>query len=259
MSSSSFKTCTEVSPVCPVEATTYGYYPNFGANIFLTVWFGVLAVVQLGYGLYSSTWSFMAALTMACCLESVGYIGRVLMNGNPWSKDAFEVQIVCIILAPTFVAAGIYLTLKHLVLYVGPEYSRIKPWLYTWIFIGCDVGSLLLQAAGGGLAASGDDNGGDEGLLNAGNRIIIAGIAFQVVTMVTCGVVALEYFIRVYRHRRKSRTTTTTSSSSAAEKEEDGSSASIFTGAAGNRRSFYAFCGAEFCAYITVLVRCIYR
>ncbi|KAF5568031.1 rta1 domain-containing protein [Fusarium phyllophilum] len=95
-------------------------------------------------------------------------------------------QIICLIIAPSFIAAGIYLTMKHFIQSNNPEYSFLKPQLYTWIFIGCDVGSILLQAAGGGIAGSaGSEN---QHLLDIGNNVMIAGIAFQVVTMVICGV-----------------------------------------------------------------------
>lgn len=235
--SRNFAQCTEISLECPVEATTYGYYPNFGANVFLTAFFGVLALFQIGYGIYSRTWSFTAALVISCVFETVGYAGRILMNENPWKPGAFEMQIVCLILAPSFLAAGVYLTLKHIVLYLGPEFSRLKPTLYTWVFIGCDIGSILLQAAGGGVAAAGKKN---PSVLEAGNNIIITGIAFQVATMSVCGLLALEFFIRVYRNGRK------------------GLSKEAGAGVVDYRR-FRAFCAAEIFAYCTILIRCIYR
>ncbi|EEQ31302.1 hypothetical protein McanMca71_004583 [Microsporum canis] len=233
----SFATCTEVGPACPVEATTYGYYPQLGPNAFLTAFFALLALIQLGLGVFTRTWSFLIAVFMACALESVGYGGRLLMNKNPWSKDAFQIQIVCLILAPTFLAAGVYLTIKHIILFVGPEHSRIKPKLYTWVFILCDIGSLILQSAGGGVAAAATKS--NFKLLNVGNGIIIAGIAFQVATMSVCGLLALEFFIRAYRSGQ-------------------GFSKSSSHGAAAHR-SFWIFCAADAFAYVAILIRCIYR
>lgn len=91
-------------------------------------------------------------------MEMAGYVGRILVNNIPWSTSAFQLQIFCLILVLTFVAAGIYLTLKHIVLHVGPQHCRLKPKLFIWIFIRCNVGSIVLQAAGGGVAnATGTD------------------------------------------------------------------------------------------------------
>ena len=59
-----------------------------------------------------------------------------MLNDNPWSDSGFRLQVVCLVIAPSFIAASIYLTVRHLILYYGPEYSRLKPRLYTWVFIG---------------------------------------------------------------------------------------------------------------------------
>ncbi|CAI7617860.1 unnamed protein product [Penicillium pancosmium] len=236
----SYADCFEVGPLCPVQATTYGYYPNFGGNVFFVVFFGVLGISQLGLGIYFRTWTFMTALGIGALMEMAGYIGRVLMNDNPWSAPAFKLQIVCLVLAPTFVAAGIYLTLKHIVLALGPEHSKLKPRLFTWIFIGCDVGSLLLQAAGGGVAAAAGKT--DQAMLKAGDDIIIAGIAFQVATMAVCGLVALHFFWTVSRR------------GNGLEGEKD-----LETTTSVPRTRMQLILGAEIFAYFTVIIRCIYR
>lgn len=51
---------------------------------------------------------------------------------------------------------------------------------------GSDLGSIILQAIGGGVAAAAGDRGDerDQALLDAGNGLIIAGIGFQIATMV---------------------------------------------------------------------------
>ncbi|KAJ5104036.1 hypothetical protein N7532_004565 [Penicillium argentinense] len=228
--------CTEITPQCPVELTTYGYYPNLGGNTFFTIYFGLLGIAQVCLGAYFRTWTFLAALGIGTFMEAAGYVGRILMHYNPWSTPAFRLQIFCLILAPTFIAAGIYLTLKHIIVYIGPEYSRLNPKLFTWIFIGCDVGSIILQAAGGGVANAA---GTDQDMINAGNNIIIAGIAFQVATMSICGILALDFFIASRKHWR------------------GGSPREDMTEKRG-KRMWWGF-SAEVAAYTTVLIRCIYR
>ena len=187
--------CTEVTPLCPVELTTYGYYPNLAGNIILLVVFGVCALAQLGLGIKYKLRAFGSVATISCAMEAAGYGGRIMMHQNPWTSSGFKLQIVLLILAPSFLAAGIYLTLKHLVMVLGPEHSRLPPKLYTWIFIGFDAVSILTQAAGGGLAASTGD------LVNIGNRVIIAGIAIQVATMFVCFLVSLDFAYRVKKNR----------------------------------------------------------
>ncbi|KFY32341.1 hypothetical protein V493_00289, partial [Pseudogymnoascus sp. VKM F-4281 (FW-2241)] len=237
----SYKICTEVSDLCPVSATTYGYYPNFGGNVFFTAFFGALFISGLAIGIRGKTWTFALALGIGSGLEMLGYVGRVMMHKNPWDSAGFKMQICCIVLGPSFLAACVYLTMKHLVLHFGPEHSLLKARLYPWIFVGCDLGSIVLQAIGGGVAASAGDTGNMK-LLDAGNGLIVAGIAFQVATMTGCGLLVALYIFR-YKKAAKLGTPTT-------EKNEYN---------AGENRKLRLFCIAIAIAYITILTRCVYR
>lgn len=231
-----YSQCTHVTPQCPVEATTYGYYPNLSGNIILCVVFGICLILQLGLSIKGQTWTWMIGLFIGCGLEFAGYIGRILMHSNPWSQNAFRLQIITLILGPSFIAAGIDLTLKHLVIYFGPQYSLIRPVLYTWLFIGLDIFSILLQAAGGGIAASGDSAGANPSLLNSGNNLILAGIALQVAQLVAFGVVSVYYAFNVFRHRKTS--------------ERDGPRTP-------GSLKYFMFMIAV--GYVFILLRCIYR
>jgi hypothetical protein len=96
-------------------------------------------------------------------------------------------------MGPAFWSAAIYLTLKHEVSVLGREFSPIKPSLYPWIFITCDLISLTLQGAGGGLAASSDTDSGTK----AGGNGMLAGIVWQVVTLSVFAAVPRLFFMRV--------------------------------------------------------------
>lgn len=229
-----FENCTTITPDCPVSATTYGYIPNLPANSILLAIFALCLLSQIGAGIYYRTYSFLVFLAIGCTFEVLGYAGRVMMHGNVWSKTAFRMQITCLILGPTFIAAGVYLSLKHIVRYLGAQYSRIPPSYYTWIFIGCDIVSILMQAAGGGIAGAADKN---VDLAEAGNNLMVAGVAIQVATMGVCGLVAIDF---VFRYRRGSQP-----------KQNNDRSAC--------RSRAHVFFATEAFAYMTVLVRCIYR
>ena len=157
-------------------------------------------------------------------------------------------QICCLVLAPSFIAGAIYLTMKHLVIYCGPQYSRLKPRLYPWVFVGSDLGSIVLQAIGGGVAASAG-NSANPKLLDAGNGLIVAGIVFQVVTMVVCGTLATDFFIRFLK----------TKPNSISQEKPNKTPYEKDLGEGKKHRNFKMFCGAIMLAYVTVLIRCIYR
>lgn len=229
--------CQEISLRCPVEATTYGYYPNLGGNSFFTAVFAFLFIVQLIFGIKYKTWTWMTAMLIGCGLEAAGYGGRIMMHFNPWSSAGFKLQIVCLVLAPSFMSASIDLTLKHIVLVFGPQLSRLRPSLYTWLFIGLDFFSILLQAIGGGLAASGERN---LKLLNTGNNVILAGLVMQVVQLVLFGLTSAWYIWSVYKYSKTH------------ELPKRGQ-------AYLQDWKFKCFCASVTIAFFAILIRCIYR
>ncbi|KAI0176124.1 RTA1-domain-containing protein [Hypoxylon sp. FL1284] len=239
----SFKSCTEVGPYCPVEATVLGYYPNLGVNAFLAAAFGLCMIGLIVTGIWKRTWGYSAALTAGCILEFAGYIARVQLHENPWNSSAFQTQICCIILAPTLICISVYLTLKHMTLSLGPQLSRVRPRLYPILFVPADVSCLVLQAIGGSLAASASYDKPD--LLLAGDRVIIAGIALQSAVLAFFGVVCADYYVRVRRW---------VADADAAASEHDARALATW-----NDRRFRAFCGAVTAAYVGILIRCIYR
>jgi hypothetical protein len=245
--------CTEITPECPIELTLYGYRPALGVNSFFVALFSICFIVQVAYGSLRRTWTFMLALAVATFGEAIGYAGRVMMNDNPWSDAGFKMQICCLVLAPSFLAAGIYLTLKHVVLYCGPEHSRLKPRLYPWIFIGCDLGSIILQACGGGVAASAGDRGGERNqiLLDAGNGLIIAGIGFQIATMTVCFLLMIDYYVR-FRKAKKHLNNSDGVFSTETDWEKNRNNSKV-------RRNFRLFVAAVAVAFTTTLLRCVYR
>ena len=68
----STENCTAISIFCPVEQTTYGYYPNLGANIFFAVFFGICAAIHLWAGFRYKAWTYFIALFFGCLGECIG-------------------------------------------------------------------------------------------------------------------------------------------------------------------------------------------
>ena len=230
--------CTHVSePNCTVVWTIYGYAPSLPANAFLLAWFAILFIPNIIFGIRYKAWTYMTALGLCCADEAIGYAGRILLHQNPWSQIGFQMQICCLILGPAFNSAAIYLTLKHLALTFGPEYSLIKPRWYTYLFIAGDLVSLVLQAIGGGLAATAATKATQE----LGTHIMLAGICFQVITLLGFGILASMY---VWRRRNGLK------------------NGHPLTHEAANLLKtprFRLFAGAVVTAFFCVWFRCIYR
>ncbi|KAM0099181.1 hypothetical protein ACP6JE_006237 [Aspergillus fumigatus] len=112
---------------------------------------------------------------------------------------AFLMQISTLIIAPTFFTAGIYVLLGRFITILGRESSIISPNLYLWIFVTCDIISLVVQAIGGGMAsAATNDVNGDTA---PGTHIMVAGIVFQMASITVFVILAAD-FVRRALHRR---------------------------------------------------------
>jgi len=227
--------CVEVGPECPVEGTLYGYYPSIEANAFFAAFFGLCLVINLVLGIRYKTWTYMIALCLGCLGELVGYIGRILLYNNPYDETGFQMQICCLIISPAFVSAGIYVTLKHIVINFGQSWSRLPPVWYTRIFITGDIFSLVLQGAGGGIAATAD-SGSD--LQDLGTNLMVAGVVLQVVVLSIFGALLVEYTIRTY-HRRD---------------QLSSGAMTLF-----RKTSFRCFIFAIIVGFLGIYIRCIYR
>ncbi|KAI8937942.1 hypothetical protein NX059_005625 [Plenodomus lindquistii] len=187
--------------LCGITDSFWGYRPSYSANLAFAILFAISMIAFLAQGFLSKRWwGFTFAMVFGCALELAGYIGRARAYEHLWSEDYFLIQIVCLTVAPAFLAAGIYLCLARIVAAFGDENSRIKPRSYPLIFIVCDVISLVLQATGGGMASVATHN--DE-KPDTGNHIMLAGLAFQVFTLCLFIGLALDFAFRTYRRISK--------------------------------------------------------
>lgn len=75
----------------------------------------------------------------------------------------------------------------------GHKISAIRPVWYTRFFIFCDMISLSLQGVGGGLAASANR----DSTMETGNKLMLAGLIFQIVSLVIFAGACGHFFFRV--------------------------------------------------------------
>ncbi|PVH71498.1 RTA1-domain-containing protein [Cadophora sp. DSE1049] len=224
-----FSDCTK--DTCTVEDSVYGYYPSAVFTYIFIVLFFLSAAAHAFQGIKARSWSFMSVLTIGCLLEAVGYIGRLLLRNDPFDMSYLSIQLICITVGPAFLAAGVYLTLKHLIIVYGAQFSRLAPKWYTWIFISADITSILIQAIGAALAASADNP-------EPGNTTMMVGLGFQVFTLAIFGIMAIDVWVHIRKHKGE-----------------------FNESAKGMRESrrFKLMIGSIIAAYIAIQIRCIYR
>jgi hypothetical protein len=98
-------------------------------------------------------------------------------------------------MGPAFLSAAIYLCLSRIVILYGPKLSRFSPRTYTITFISCDIFSLVLQAIGGGMASTAEE----QKKLDTGTHIMVAGLSFQVASLLLFIGLCIDFALAVRR------------------------------------------------------------
>jgi hypothetical protein len=196
--------CAENS-LCVKEYGQLDYIPSLGGNAFYLSCFVVALLSQIGLGIKFRTWGFMSAMIGGCGLEIVGYIARIMLHNDIFNNNYFIIYLVGLTIGPAFFSAAIYLSLSRIINTYGPTLSLLSARKITAIFIGCDLVSLILQAAGGAIASlANTEADGDMGV-----NIMIAGLSTQVASTfffcLLCG--HLMWAIRRNPHKVNQETT----------------------------------------------------
>ncbi|KAK4154410.1 RTA1 like protein-domain-containing protein [Chaetomidium leptoderma] len=186
--------------ICPLEYSVYGYRPSLAANLTFIALYAIAAVIHAYLGFRWKQWWFMGCMLVGAVNAILGYVGRVMLYYNPFNFNAFMLQIICVSTGPVYYCAAIYITLALSINHLSPSLSRFQPKLFYYIFIPCDILSLILQAAGGGLSTS------SSGQSQVGVDLALAGLSFQVFTILLfCGFF-IDYLVRYFgdssSHRR---------------------------------------------------------
>jgi len=87
------------------------------------------------------------------------------------------------------------LCLSRIVHIYSASTSRIRPKYYTYVFISCDLVSLILQGAGGGIAATAATQ--DQSQINLGTNIMIGGLSFQVFSLLLFMALCADFALRI--------------------------------------------------------------
>ncbi|KAH8660043.1 RTA1 like protein-domain-containing protein [Xylariales sp. PMI_506] len=214
--------------ICPLEWSILEYQPSIPANSLFLALFSLSMAIQIGQAIKWKTWGFLAGIVSGCVLEIIGYVGRLMIHNNPFDFNGFVIQIVCITIAPVFFCGAIYVMLSRTINHIDPSISRFKPKVLYSVFIPCDIVSLILQAVGGALSCVSTTFTAIE----RGTHISLAGLVFQVATLVVFCAIFVDYLIACAR---------------------------VSPGQLVISRRTRVFLGFLFAATTVILIRCIYR
>ncbi|KAF5573407.1 RSB1-integral membrane transporter [Fusarium pseudocircinatum] len=175
--------------------TSYGYVPTLGAGIAFCALFGLSLFGHFVQFVRKRQWTSFA-FAVGAMTEVIGWAGRTWSSECPYNNNAFLMQITTLIIAPTFITAGLYVILGALINRLGRESSILGPRMYAIVFLTCDIIALIVQAVGGAMASTESDK--IDGDTKPGTNIMVAGIVFQMAAMVVFAALVLDFLRRVF-------------------------------------------------------------
>lgn len=144
----------EVLLKCEFGAFQHGY-SLAAAALFLAL-FSITTILHTWQMIATRSW-FLTALVFGAMVEVAGYATRVVLAVQERSEDGtgcfteapFLTSTLCLLVAPAFMAASIYMILGRIIQLVdGEKYAIIRRSWLTKIFVVGDVLSLVVQAVG---------------------------------------------------------------------------------------------------------------
>ncbi|KAH9478584.1 hypothetical protein JR316_0009041 [Psilocybe cubensis] len=175
----------------------YGYVPSRATAVIFILLFATSTLLHAFQATKHRLWWFFWTACFCGIIELVGWSGRLWSSFNPLNGSAFQMQITCTIIAPTPLLAANFVILGNVIKRLGPAFSRLTPRRYTIFFTSSDVISLVVQALGGGIAASSNDNAGSK----LGSNIMLVGIIFQLVIILVYSAFSIEFYYRYNTNR----------------------------------------------------------
>ncbi|KAJ5633868.1 RTA-like protein [Penicillium herquei] len=155
----------------------YHYTPNLVAAVLLAALFGLSTIFHL-YQRVKTHAQYFNPFIVGGIFEIIGYGARAVSHFHKDSTTVYAMQSLFILLAPILFAASIYRVLGRVITFLhGEHLSYVSVRWMTRIFVGGDVLSFIIQAAGGGIMT-----GKSTSDVNIGSWIIVGGLCVQLLS-----------------------------------------------------------------------------
>ncbi|CAI7592830.1 unnamed protein product [Penicillium glandicola] len=173
----------------------YDYIPSIPAAAVFIALFGITTILHCWQMFRGRSWFFIAFICGGI-FEIVGYTARIVSSKQypNYTKPALAIQAVFVLVAPSLLAASIYMELGRIMIVTGGEHlSPIRRSWLTKIFVVGDVVSFFVQAGGAGMLvkASTAAKGGD---------IIKVGLIIQIIFFGLFIVTSIIFHFKLEKH-----------------------------------------------------------
>ncbi|ODQ80934.1 hypothetical protein BABINDRAFT_160369 [Babjeviella inositovora NRRL Y-12698] len=189
-------TAAILSLIGGADFSLYYYVPSLPGNLILLIILGLVLGIQSLYTLkYRQLW-YWTCLWLGIALEFAGFVARVVSHFQPFNQSAYLCLSICVTATTRFILAAFYCIMDILVIVYGEQFSVLKRFRYSKIFINSDLVTVIILMAGVGTAYSSIVNGDSS---NTGTDLFIAGLGFQVGSLSIFIVLWLIFFWRVHK------------------------------------------------------------
>lgn len=171
----------------------YNYVPTEWICASFVTLYCISAAIHMGQALKYKLWWMIPTVTFAGILEVFGWSARLWSSRSPELLTPFEMQLVGTVIAPTPLLAANFIVLGGLIDQLGPQFSRLHPYMYTVVFCSFDIVCLIVQAIGGAMAAQAVNEGKNPTL---GGHIMLGGIVAQLFAILVYSSLAAEFLLR---------------------------------------------------------------
>lgn len=193
------KMANDCGSTCPVDNGFLYYKPNLPANVLLLTLFSILipGVAFLGYR--HQTPVFSATLVLGLVLNSISFVGRILLHISSSDERYFFIFFFGSILGPTAAAGAIFFVLPHVLTVYGEQFSPCQPTTVSFILHGILGAAALVEIVGAVFLTYEYENidvsvatkqlldpDADSNVLQRAQsvRIVAAGLALQIIALV---------------------------------------------------------------------------
>ncbi|KAG8683083.1 hypothetical protein FRC11_013993, partial [Ceratobasidium sp. 423] len=173
------------------------YTPSKGWAIVMGSLYAFTALASLAWS-FRHRGRYMFAFIIGGGFYSLGLFLRIMYAGDPTSVGKYAVMNLIILLSPCAFIAGVYMLLSRLAYHLDAvDLLAINARRLTKIFVISDVVTFWVQAGGGGLTASQDDN-----MRNIGSKVFLGGLIAQLISFLIYTFVFALFVHRLRKYRR---------------------------------------------------------
>ncbi|KAJ7591041.1 RTA1-like protein [Mycena floridula] len=152
---------------------------------------------------FSQTWcmikwpsaKWMMSMVIGAYTFATGLGLRFGLHSHPESKGIYIAEYLFVVLSPCAFIAANYVVLGRLAIHLqSEEFLLVSPRRITVIFVSSDIVTFLIQAAGGSLTISNDQN-----MRTIGSHLFLTGLALQLASFVLFTITYVVFLYRVYK------------------------------------------------------------